>query len=184
MKKYRKKPAVVEAVRWDGDNLIEVQAFVSNTTEEELLKRILNVGSVEFHKWEDYEICFGLHGLTINTLEGKMEVSIGDYIIKGVNGEFYPCKPDIFEKTYEEGERKVTPDTDNALGETAIDWEQRRYEIAKEAMGAFISSPSYQFWKENNYYESQHTTPNHVVEDAVEYADALIEELKKKSDRL
>ena len=40
--------------------------------------------------------------LVIHTLEGDMEASIGDYIIKGVNGEFYPCKPDIFAKTYEE----------------------------------------------------------------------------------
>ena len=39
--------------------------------------------------------------LVIHTLEGDMEASIGDYIIKGVNGEFYPCKPDIFAKTYE-----------------------------------------------------------------------------------
>lgn len=39
--------------------------------------------------------------LKIQTLEGVMEASVGDYIIKGVNGEFYPCKPDIFEKTYE-----------------------------------------------------------------------------------
>lgn len=39
--------------------------------------------------------------ITIFTLEGAMRASIGDYIIKGVNGEFYPCKPDIFEKTYE-----------------------------------------------------------------------------------
>lgn len=38
----------------------------------------------------------------IETLEGTMKASVGDYIIKGVNGEFYPCKPDIFEKTYEE----------------------------------------------------------------------------------
>lgn len=40
--------------------------------------------------------------LKIKTLEGVMTADIGDYIIKGVNGEFYPCKPDIFEKTYEE----------------------------------------------------------------------------------
>ena len=39
--------------------------------------------------------------LSIFTLEGKMEASIGDFIIKGIQGEFYPCKPDIFEKTYE-----------------------------------------------------------------------------------
>jgi len=184
MKKYRMKPVVVEAVRWNGDNLIEIQAFVSNTPKEELLKRTLNVGSVEFHNWEAYEIHVGLHGLTINTIGGKMKASIGDYIIKGVNGDFYPCKPRIFEKTYEKEEKKVILDTDNALGETTIDWEQRRYEIAKEAMGAFISSPSYQFWESNKYYESQCSGPNYVAKDAVEYADALIEELKKKSDRL
>ena len=40
-------------------------------------------------------------GILINTLEGNMKASIGDFIIKGVQGEFYPCKPDIFEKTYE-----------------------------------------------------------------------------------
>ena len=45
---------------------------------------------------------FGETTLVIHTLEGDMEASIGDYIIKGVNGEFYPCKPDIFAKTYEE----------------------------------------------------------------------------------
>lgn len=102
MKKYRKKPVVIEAVRWTGDNLIEVQAFISNTPKEELLKRTLNVSSVEFYNWNVYEIHVGLNGLTINTLEGEMKASIGDYIIKGVNGEFYPCKPDIFEKTYDE----------------------------------------------------------------------------------
>ena len=42
------------------------------------------------------------HVLKIETLEGVMNASVGDYIIKGVNGEYYPCKPDIFEKTYEE----------------------------------------------------------------------------------
>lgn len=46
--------------------------------------------------------------LKIETLEGIMKASVGDYIIKGVNGEFYPCKPDIFEKTYE----RVTDEAD------------------------------------------------------------------------
>ena len=41
-------------------------------------------------------------GFYIPTLEGNMKANIGDYIIKGINGEFYPCKPDIFDKTYEE----------------------------------------------------------------------------------
>lgn len=47
-----------------------------------------------------YSDCFK-ETMTIETLEGAMIANIGDYIIKGVNGEFYPCKPDIFEKTYE-----------------------------------------------------------------------------------
>ena len=60
-----------------------------------------------------------------------------------------------------------------------IDWEQRRYEIAKDAMSAFISAPSYQFCVNNNYYDAIHSLPRSVAEDAVEYAEALIEELKK-----
>lgn len=62
---------------------------------------------------------------------------------------------------------------------TPVDWEQRRYEIAKDAMAAFISAPSYQFCVNNNYYEASLARPRSVAEDAVEYADALIEELKK-----
>ena len=74
--KFRKKPVVVEAVEWNGKNLEELIVFCPPIFTE---KRIL----------------------TIPTLEGDMTVSKGDWIIKGVEGEFYPCKPDIFEKTYE-----------------------------------------------------------------------------------
>lgn len=53
--------------------------------------------------YEDYEEqCISSGEITIHTLEGDMTASKGDYIIKGINGEFYPCKPDIFAKTYEE----------------------------------------------------------------------------------
>lgn len=77
-KKYRKKPVVIEAVQWTGDNDKEVQDFTGN---------------------DQY---FAEPGeLMIKTLEGVMLASIGDYIIKGVQGEFYPCKPGIFEATYE-----------------------------------------------------------------------------------
>lgn len=56
----------------------------------------------EIIKWSGNTIKKGLDGgLIIPTLEGNMRANTGDYIIKGVNGEFYPCKPDIFEKTYE-----------------------------------------------------------------------------------
>ncbi|MFV0515782.1 MAG: hypothetical protein ACK5MV_00080 [Aminipila sp.] len=78
--KYRKKPVVIEAVQWSGDNELDVALFMDRT----IKKNDKN----SYH-------------LDIQTLEGVMTASIGDYIIKGVNGEFYPCKPDIFEKTYE-----------------------------------------------------------------------------------
>lgn len=77
MKLYRKKPVVIKA--W--------QYFVGNELPEEL-------------KIRDDIIVDGDSG-TIITLEGLMKVSDGDYIIIGVNGEVYPCKPDIFDKTYE-----------------------------------------------------------------------------------
>ena len=80
IKKYRKKPVVIEAVEWHGDNLGEIKALSSS--------RDVDV-SVE-------------NQLLINTLEGQMRADLGDMIIKGVSGEIYPCKPDIFDKTYEE----------------------------------------------------------------------------------
>ena len=80
---YRKKPVTVEAIQWNDNNL-EIQAFCKDAEFEARLD-VMGV-------WLD---------LYINTLEGRMKASKGDYIVKGVNGEFYPCKPDIFEKTYE-----------------------------------------------------------------------------------
>jgi hypothetical protein len=79
-KQYRKKPVVIEAVQWSGRNIEEVEGFVPP---ESL----------------DYEP--GVKTLHIKTLEGRMFAKHWDYIIKGVKGEFYPCKPDIFEATYE-----------------------------------------------------------------------------------
>lgn len=90
--KYRKKPVVVEAVRWTGSNLEEIRNFVGSDLIEECvelfdIKRTLKEMLVD---------------IAIDTLEGTMRVDYGDYIIKGVKGEFYNCKPDIFLKTYEE----------------------------------------------------------------------------------
>lgn len=92
MPKYRKKPVVVEAVRWTGSNLEEIRNFVGSDLIEECvelfdIKRTLKEMLVD---------------IAIDTLEGTMRVDYVDYIIKGVKGEFYPCKPDIFLKTYEE----------------------------------------------------------------------------------
>lgn len=101
IKKYRKKPVIIEAIQWTGKNLIDVSAFLCNQTRKEALKEI-NSSEISRKKWDDYESIVLGDGLYIDTLEGRMEASTGDYIIKGVNGEFYPCKPDIFDKTYEE----------------------------------------------------------------------------------
>jgi len=78
MPKYRKKPVVVEAVQWTGNNVLQMEEFATTKIEYTL------------------DNC-----LLVDTLEGVMKANIGDYIIKGVQGEFYPCKPDIFEATYE-----------------------------------------------------------------------------------
>ena len=80
VKKYRKKPVVIDAIQWNGVNKVEIQQFMN---------QYLDANTIE-------------NTLIIPTLEGNHIASAGDYIIKGVNGEFYPCKPDIFEKTYEE----------------------------------------------------------------------------------
>lgn len=88
--KYRKKPVIIEAVQWTGLNLEEIKAFVGDALQYEIFDAAWKAG-VAAPKVE----------MKIKTLEGEMNVSKGDYVIKGVNGEFYPCKPDVFEKTYE-----------------------------------------------------------------------------------
>jgi hypothetical protein len=85
--KYKKKPVIIEAI----------QLLNNNSSIEECLKFIYNV----FITDDDIETVKNDKHIRIQTLEGDMKASFGDYIIKGVNGEFYPCKPDIFEKTYE-----------------------------------------------------------------------------------
>lgn len=89
IKKYRKKPVVVEAIEWTGKNLKEIIDFTGRNE------------SAKWWSWEEFESMVKEHGLKIFTLEGTMLASIGDWIIKGISGECYPCKPDIFEKTYE-----------------------------------------------------------------------------------
>lgn len=90
--KYRKKPVVIEAVQWTGANHREMYDFLENKPDDYIRPDGTNF-------YIDHSKVSG--GLIIKTLEGEHVASINDYIIKGVNGEFYPCKPDIFEKTYE-----------------------------------------------------------------------------------
>lgn len=88
--KYRKKPVVIEAIQWTGINLEDIKGFVGKDLEYEIHDAAWKAGQAPPHV-----------SMKIHTLEGDMEVSKGDFVIKGANGEFYPCKPDIFEKTYE-----------------------------------------------------------------------------------
>jgi len=85
--KYRKLPIVIEAFRWEDD---------CNLFSEDIPGWFKDNLKTDFY--------FSNMNLFIRTLEGNMKVNDGDYIIKGVNDEFYPCKPDIFEKTYEKVE--------------------------------------------------------------------------------
>lgn len=87
---YRKKPVVIEAIEWTGSNFDQCMRFMGDNGGHKLA-------------YEDAEEAAKKSGsLFIRTLEGVMTAKKGDFIIKGVNGEFYPCKPDIFAKTYEE----------------------------------------------------------------------------------
>lgn len=83
--RYRKKPVVIEAVRFDGENRREVLSFIYPEMSE------VGLSGAEVMRLP----------VVIETLEGDMTVSPGDYVIRGVQGEFYPCKPDIFDATYE-----------------------------------------------------------------------------------
>lgn len=93
--KYRKKPVVIEAFQYDGDFIDKDGNFYVPEWAQKAFKD--GVMYFRYFKYQPLE-------LFIDTLEGTHHASVGDYIIKGMNGEFYPCKPDIFEKTYEKAE--------------------------------------------------------------------------------
>lgn len=83
--KYRKKPVIIEAIQFKN-NITEIKKFITDN------------GYIDY-KNSNSKDCVPI--VVIYTLEGKMIANEGDYIIKGIKGEFYPCKPDIFEATYE-----------------------------------------------------------------------------------
>ena len=90
--RFTKKPVTIEAIQWTGKNLREVITFTDGPPDT----RSTHAGMA----WEAYADLVARDGLKIYTLEGKMLASPGDWIIRGVKGECYPCKPDIFEATY------------------------------------------------------------------------------------
>lgn len=95
--KYRKKPVEVEAFQYDGD----LKGSDGNYYVPDWAVKEFEDGIMRFGSYTSDEIPCELF---IDTLEGTHHVSVGDYIIQGINGELYPCKPDIFEKTYEKVE--------------------------------------------------------------------------------
>jgi hypothetical protein len=95
MAKFRKKPVVIEAVHWLG--LIECLQEIARLDTDKKTKVVDGGAAIE-----------------IETLEGTMTAMIGDWIIRDVKGELYPCKPDIFEATYD-----AEPETESQDAETA-----------------------------------------------------------------
>ncbi len=89
MPMFKKKPVVIEAIEWTGKNLKEIINFTG-----------LHESANDW-EWDHFENVVKSEGLKIFTLEGSYKATIGDMIIKGVAGEFYPCKPSIFADTYE-----------------------------------------------------------------------------------
>ena len=90
--RFTKNPVTIDAIKWTGSNLREVIAFTDGPPDT----RSIHAGMA----WEAYVDLVARDGLKIYTLEGKMLANIGDWIIRGIKGEYYPCKPDIFEATY------------------------------------------------------------------------------------
>lgn len=102
-RKYRKRPVEIEAMRLQGDasNAMSVYWWVENNT----LGSFEPLDVIEGRKpYPESGVSIDPRDgrMIISTLEGLHWVDLGDYVIKGVKGEFYPCKPDIFEMTYEE----------------------------------------------------------------------------------
>ena len=105
IKKYRKKPVEAEAIHLvdlSYKMVLDTLNFMGNPIK---LRRSIGGAKEDNARLDDYMTgVWRNNGIQINTLEGIMIASVGDYIIKGIQGEFYPCKPNIFEQTYEEVE--------------------------------------------------------------------------------
>ena len=101
--RYKKKPIIIEAILWTGYNYTESEVFMG----ESLAGGLYEPASPERgNGWTTGP--YSNSAKIIATLEGNMLCQPGDYIIKGIKGEFYPCKPDIFEQTYERVEECPT----------------------------------------------------------------------------
>lgn len=131
IKTYLKKPVEIQAVQWTGDNIEEIKTFQAAGDNHHAMCRVNDE-------------------IVINTLEGDMLASVGDFIIRGVKGEYYPCKPDIFEATYEEVKKEakqmsIATDIEFELE----DLQELLIEVAKE----------YYEWPYGLYGKAEHFMP-------------------------
>ena len=106
---YRKKPVEIEAFRLGHDFMPDW--FMSEITKNNIVTMFKN----NYEPESPFEDCSKLIEADIKTLEGTMRANNGDYIIKGVKGEIYPCKPDIFEATYEKVIKDTKMNTDEMI---------------------------------------------------------------------
>lgn len=104
----RKLPVIVSAIQWTGENLAEVLEFTGKHPKWDSWF----TSFAEYEKWVKND----RNVFKIKTLEGTHEANVGDWIMRGVNGEHYPCKQDIFEKTY----RTVDPMKEQIIDETNL----------------------------------------------------------------
>ena len=128
MAKFRKKPVVIEAFRLNERGLIAEDWFWDAVTRNDIITH-----------------CFGKHEpdpawCEIKTLEGTMIANAGDYIIQGVHGEIYPCKADIFQKTYTEDKPKTNADRIRAMTDEELAWELMLWRCEAVARHHGISS--------------------------------------------
>lgn len=118
MKKYIKKPVEIEAVQWNGFNPTEVKEFAEDNVEIEYYDAAYEAGAGPV-----------VATVTIHTLEGDMKANKGDYIIKGVKGEFYPCRKEKAEE--------------NLLEDSYGPGHSTKYEVAEIELDAYITKPEY-----------------------------------------
>lgn len=102
VKTYKTRPCQIEAIEWNGNNVKEILVFMGRLPHVDYVPMTNNTfESIMFENWIHNQTDLN-NRLTIKTLEGNMKANVGDYIIKGLKGEFYPCKPDVFNEKYEE----------------------------------------------------------------------------------
>ena len=143
MNLYRKKPVVIEAVQFRQTSSSDSGCFVDNSSE---IAAFMGQG-VSVAKTDDGRTC-----IEIPTLEGVMQASVGDWIIKGVNGEFYPCKPDIFAKTYDAAIEDTLQPHQRRVVEEKAELDERR-----QKLGAFKNSAMFPSlpWQEQERLNTQ-----------------------------